>query len=264
MVDGFSLDLIFNTVTVEGRDLSASMIDSFRQRDFVNQTGSDIVSTIASSHGLTPVVTAVQGFVGRFYGDGYTRLSLGQFSRIRSDWDLVVELARENQFDAYVSGKSLFFTAPVGAGEAPVLITPQCVITMRLDVQASLSTNSAVRVQSWNSQNYAPYISGFTNNTDATLGATSAVPMTPYLFTAANLTSSQAANNASRFGAEVERLTSVLSFELPIDLSLLPRTNVLLSGSDSAFDGTYCVDTIQISYSTTSGSRQRVRARSVG
>jgi prophage tail gpP-like protein len=94
MIDAVVIDPINGTVGIDGRDLSASLIDSYRQESFVNQTASEVVSTVARNHDLLPVVSPTTLTVGRYYGDGYTRLSLGDFSRLRSDWDLVVELAR--------------------------------------------------------------------------------------------------------------------------------------------------------------------------
>ncbi len=109
MADTIHVDPIHRTVGVEGRDLSSSLVDSYRQQDFVNQSASEIVSTIAQYHGLKPVVTATSGTVGRYYGDGYTKLSLGQFSSLQSDWDLVVQLARQNNFDVFVEKSVTLF-----------------------------------------------------------------------------------------------------------------------------------------------------------
>ena len=79
MVDTIHVDPIHGTVGIDGRDMSASLIDSYRQQDFVNHTASEIVTSIAQSHGLQPVVTSTQGITGRYYNDGYTKLSIGQF-----------------------------------------------------------------------------------------------------------------------------------------------------------------------------------------
>src|ERR1700679_516186 len=46
MIDTIQFDPIAGIVTIEGRDLSSSLIDSYRQQDFVNQTASEVVSTI--------------------------------------------------------------------------------------------------------------------------------------------------------------------------------------------------------------------------
>ena len=136
------------------------MVDSYQQGDFVNQTASEVVATIANRHGLGAVVTPTLGFIGRYYGDGYTRLSTGQFSRLRSDWDLVVELARENQFDVFVEGTQLFFqpASPIPAVLTP--ITPGMVQSLRFNRSLTVASSATARVQSWNSQTMACYDSG--------------------------------------------------------------------------------------------------------
>src|ERR1700757_1554076 len=42
MIDTIHVDPIQGTVAIEGRDLSATMIDAYRQQDFVNQTASEV------------------------------------------------------------------------------------------------------------------------------------------------------------------------------------------------------------------------------
>lgn len=69
MIDTVLVDPIYGTAGVDGRDLSSSMIDSYRQQDFVNQTASEVVSAIAQYHGLNPVVSSTTANVGRYYGD---------------------------------------------------------------------------------------------------------------------------------------------------------------------------------------------------
>ena len=113
IADLLTIDPILRTISIEGRGsfgLASSTFDS--QLDFVNQTASEIVAAIAEDHGLAAQVTATSGNVGRYFGDGFTKLSLGQFSRMRSDWDLMAQLARERDFDAFVQDTTLLPTGP--------------------------------------------------------------------------------------------------------------------------------------------------------
>lgn len=260
MIDAVVVDPIRATVAIEGRDLSASMIDSYRQQDFVNQTASEVVSTIASSHGLTPAVTPTSSNVGRYYGDGYTRLSLGQFSRLRSDWDLVVQLARENGFDVYVQGSTLFFQPSTPVDDIPVQIALRDVKTMRLERTLTLHSAAAARVQSWNSLNMASYASNSTGNTAAATATSTAANDQPFLFSASNFTSQQVASSADRYAAELNHLGTALHIEMPWDLALSPRTIILIDETNSLFDTTYRIDHVERHYSTTSGSTQIIRA----
>ena len=139
LIDTVHLNPNQGTVCIEGRDLSASMIDLYRQQDFVNQTASEIVSTIAGIHNLQPVVTPTVENVGRYYGDGYTRLSLGQFSRLQSDWDLVVQLARHNNFDVFIQGTVLYFQPAAGFDGVPTRIGLRDVQSARIRAEFFIS-----------------------------------------------------------------------------------------------------------------------------
>jgi hypothetical protein len=258
MIDTVVVDVVQGTVAIEGRDLSSSMIDAYRQQDFVNQTASEIATAVALFHGLTPVVTATSGSVGRYYGDGYTRLSLGQFSRLRSDWDLVVQLARENSFDAFVQGTSLFFQPSADPNDMPVQIGLDEVKVMRFEQTLALAENSTARVQSWSSQNMASYDSSSSGADEPRVPSTTNDQ--PFLFSTSNLTSQQVANSAQRYAAELGRLRLVLHIEMPWDLRISPRTPILIDETNSSFDGTYQTDSIERQYSTTTGSRQTIRA----
>jgi phage protein D len=245
-------------VSIEGRDLSASLVDSYRQSDFVNQTASEVVASIAAAHGLSAVVTPTFGNIGRYYGDGYTRLSTGQFSRLRSDWDLVVELARECEFDVFVVGRSLYFARSPTIPAVYISITPAEVHAMRFERALAIASGAAARVQAWNSQAMTAYCSCAAAQTPAAGSASQ-----PYLFSASNLTSAQVEQSAARYTAEINRLRTTLLLEMPWNLALAPRTGVMLTGTGSLFDGPYMIQTVERHFSTISGSRQTVRAASI-
>ena len=260
MIDTIHINPIIGIVAIEGRDLSSSLIDSYRQQDFVNQTASEVTSAIALYHGLTPVVTATSDNVGRYYGDGYTRLSLGQFSRLRSDWDLVVQLARENGFDLFVQNTNLFFQPATSPGSIPIHIAFRDVKTIRFEQSLTLPSNTTARVQSWNSQHMTSYAKNAASNDAVGIQAPAAANNQPFLFSASNLTSQQVSDSAGRFAAEVSRLSTVLHIEMPWDLTISPRTVILIDETDSVLDTTYKIDSIERHYSTTSGSSQIIRA----
>jgi hypothetical protein len=260
MIDVVHLNPVQGIVTVEGRDLSSRLIDSYRQQDFVNQTASEVASAVASYHGLTPVVTTTSGNVGRYYGDGYTRLSIGQFSRLRSDWDLLVQLARENSFDVFVAGTGLFFQ-PISSGNIPVHLSLRHVKSIRFERTLTIASNAIARVQSWNSQTMASYAgSSSIAGSAAALQAPDAANNQPFLFSASNLTSQQVTDSAGRYADELSRLGIILHIEMPWDISLHPRTIILVDETGSSFDTTYKIDYIERHYSTILGSSQIIRA----
>lgn len=247
-IDAIQIDPVNQVAVVEGRDFTSRMIDAYRQQDFVNNTASEIVATIAASHGLTASATPTAGNVGRYFADGYTRLSLGQYSRIRSDWDLVVELARENGYDAYVIGQTLCFQPPTLGGGITNRIALRDVKSVIVNRSNVPNERPSARVQTWNSQNAASYSTNSASG-DGT-----------FLFSAANLTSQQASNLASRYATELSRLSQVLRLEMPWDLTLMPRSVFSFTGTNSPVDGIYVVESIERTYSTIAGTSQTVRA----
>jgi hypothetical protein len=260
--DAIHVDAIHKTVGLEGRDLSSSMIDSYRQQDFVNQTASEIVATIAQYHGLGAVVTPTTGNIGRYYSDGYTKLSLGQFSRFQSDWDLVVQLARQNEFDVFVQGQTLYFQPASGTNLMPVAISWRDVQSARMERHLGIGQNVLAKVQSWNSQNMAAYDSESAAAISTSSGALgTAAPA--FLFSGSNYTSQQVSDAAERYTAELKRLSTILHLNMPWDLALSPRTTILINDTNSGFDTAYRIDDIERHFSSTQGCSQSVRAAQI-
>jgi hypothetical protein len=260
MADSVHIDPVRGTIGIEGRDLSASMIDSYRQQDFVNQTASEIVATIASYHSLEPVVVPTVGNIGRYYADGFTKVSLGQFSRFRSDWDLVVQLARQNDYDIFVEDSSLYFQPSSTSFIVPLPVSLHDVHSLRIERNLGVSNAVAAKVQSWNSQNMTAYHGDNAGGT--AVGADQAGAL-PFLFSASNYTAQQVTDAAQQYATELTRLGTVLSLDMPWDLSFVPRSTCLLMDTNSAFDAVYRIDSVERLYSSTSGSRQLIRAAQV-
>ena len=239
MIDTINVDPIKGIVAVEGRDLSSTLIDLYRQQDFVNQTASEVASAVALYHGLVPAVTPTLSNVGRYFGDGNTRLSLGQFSRFRTDWDLVTISPRENAFDVFVQDTTLFFQPADAAAYMPVRLALRDVKTMRFEQTLTMASNATARVQSWNSQNMTSYDSSQPGGDSNEPTDPTATGDQPFLFAASNFTSQQVTDAAAQYTAELNRLGIALHIEMPWDLALSPRTIILIDETNSAFDTTY-------------------------
>ena len=76
-----------------------------------------------------------------------------------------------------------------------------------------------------------------------------------FLFSGANYTSQQVTDSAKRYTAELGRLEHLLNLDMPWDLAL-SRATILLHDTNSLFDTTYLIDSIERHYSPTSGSKQ--------
>lgn len=248
MADLISIDPLRKVVSIEGRDLSASLIDTYRQQDFVNQTAAEIVAMIAFQHELEAQVSPTAAWVGRYYDESYTRLSLGQFSKFRSDWDVVVHLARENGYDAFVSGRRLVFQ-PSGVGSQPYALRRNDVRAIRLERRPQLAAQPEVRLQSWNVKDMTAH----------SYGPASQPAASPYLFSQPNLTADQVEQLCGRYGDEVGRFGISLFLDMPWDLDLTPQRLIALSQTETVLDGLYRIESIDRHFSTVTGSFQHVR-----
>lgn len=254
-IDTIRIDPIHGVATIEGRDLSGRLVDSYRQQDFVNQTASEIVTTIAQYHGLPPVVTETQGSIGRYYADGYTKFSLGQYSRLQSDWDLIVQLAREAAFDVFVQGTALYFQPQTATAGAPIELPIRDVQGLFIERNINVGINATAQVQSWNSHDMASY-SSFPNPQPGASGT----PSLPFLFSGSNYTSQQVTDSMSQYSTELARLSTTLRIEMPWNAALRPRTIIVVSGTNSVLDRAYRIDTVESRFSGSSGSEQTIHA----
>jgi phage protein D len=100
-IDSLSADAIAGLVTIEGRDLSAGLIETRTRESFANQTASDIASLLASRHQLAAQVTPTSTPIGRYYGANHDRVTLDRYSRASTEWDLLVWLAQQEAFDVF-------------------------------------------------------------------------------------------------------------------------------------------------------------------
>jgi hypothetical protein len=252
------IDPVVGVFSAEGRDLSAALIDSYVQQDFVNQTASEVVATIAAQYGILAEVIPTFDNIGRYFADGYTRLSLGDFSRYRSNWDLIVQLAREQNFDVYMSGPTLYFGPSICIGTNPVQVNLCDVISMQFQQNLRLNTPLGVAVQTWDSQQASASRGVASSGMAAMVGGTGSG--TSYLFTQPNLTAAQADARAAMYIREVCRLGSQIKIQMPWNLSINPRCIISVAGSGTSFDGWYTVDLVERVYSTTAGAVQFVLA----
>ena len=116
VVDSVSIDPTLGLVRLDGRDLTSALIEARTQETFANRTSSEIASLLAQRHNLTPQVIATTTPVGRYYQSEHDRITLNQFSRTTTEWDLLVFLARQEGFDVFVQGQTLYFQPAAQAG----------------------------------------------------------------------------------------------------------------------------------------------------
>ncbi len=247
-IDNIRLDLLANTATLAGRDLSARLIDTQTSETYANQTASQIATAIAARHGLTPNVTATTTPVGQYYELDHARSALSMNSRNGTEWNMLSALAQAESFILSVTGTTLNF-GPLVAG-VPALLTPQNCIALSLDMATTIPSSATVK--SWNTRNKA-----VVTQTSGTATGGSTTLIRP------NLTSIQASNLAASHLSFLAHHGTILRAAIPGELALTPASPLLLSGTNTALDQTYVIDAITRSIDTRNGFIETIRAHAL-
>lgn len=256
-VDRVRIDPIERVAVLEGRDLTARLIEARTQESFVNRTASEIAGLLATRHGLTARITATTTKVGRYYQDEHDRITLGQFSRAMTEWDLLTWLARQEGFDVFVRGTTLTF-GPGTEQPRVARLRPGDAMNLRLERALTLARDIEVVVKSWNSHQQ----NAFTKTARAAGPRKDGhASVQRHVLVRPNLGADEALKLAQTTLAELTRHRMVLHATMPGDLTLAPRDMVLLEGTGTAFDQAYAVDEVTRRVSIRHGFTQHVRAR---
>lgn len=244
-VDRPSLDMDSRTISVEGRDNSALFIDARvqpQQAVNVNQTSSEIVAGLVAAQGLTASITATPTPVGRFWSSDHTAASFSQFHSVRTQWDLIVTLARLEGYNAYFQGSAFHFEPITDPAADPYVWqyatdaqgrTAGNVSGLRMSREATVSKGVQVIVRSWNAKQARSIIKYAPSAKVAKEGTQE------HHYNKPNLTDQQAQDYANARYAEIKRHEMTISANLFGDMILTPRCMVSLVGTGTAFDQTY-------------------------
>jgi len=264
LVDTVAIDVLSGSLQIEGRDLTAALIENRTQETFANHTSSEIAVIFAQRHNLTPVVTATTTAVGRYYQNEHDRTALNQFSRSMTEWDLLIFLAGQEGFDVFIRGTSLYFQ-PTSETAAPALtVVPGDLQELRLERSLTLARDIVVTVKTWNSRQQNSFTQTVRASGRRSGGGTGGgLRGTPqhFVFVRPNLTMSDALKLAQQKAAELTQHERVWEAVMPGDLTIDPRSVVQLIGTETDFDQTYFVDMIERHLSIETGFVQRVRAK---
>ncbi len=269
LVDTVVIDPLAGTLHIEGRDLTASMIENRTQETFANRTSSEIATIFAQRHNLSPVVTATTTPVGRYYQNEHDKIALNQFSRSMTEWDLLIFLAGQEGFDLFVSGTSLYFQPSAVSANAAFTITPDILQDLRLERSLTLARDIIVTVKSWNTRQQNAFTQtvraagrrSVGSGSGAVAGGAQAGAPQHYVFVRPNLTMSDALSLAQQKAGELTQHERVWEATMPGELTLTPRSLIQLGGTQTDFDQTYYVDTIERHLSIEHGFVQRMRAK---
>jgi len=262
-IDSIAIDPAGGTVELDGRDLTARLIEARTQETFSNRTASEIATLLAQRHGLTPVVTATNTPVGRYYQNEHDRITLDQFGHATTEWELLVFLARQEGYDLFVQGTSLYFQPPGGTVARAFVLQPDALIGLRLHRSLTLAKDIEVTVKSWNSRQKNAFTQ--TARAHGTMSPTGGdgIPASvqQYVYVRPNLTPDQALQFAQARLTELALHERVIDVVMPGELAITPRSTILLDGTGTAFDQSYAIDVIEREIRLDGGFVQRVRAK---
>jgi phage protein D len=258
-VDNVEMDPVRRIVHLEGRDLSARLIEAKTQETFANQTSSEIAELLASRHNLRASVTSTTTPVGRYYESEHDQLTLNAFSRETTEWDLLVLLAQREGFDVFVSGTALYFQPPIFSGNIAVPLSISDFVDIRFERSLTLARDIQVTVKSWNSWQQ----SALTQTASSAAFEADVGESLTYILVRPNLTTDAALKLAQQKLAELTRYERTFAGTMAGELTLTPRSVVLLAGSGTDFDQPFYISEIERSLSVSRGFIQRVRGTSM-
>lgn len=255
-VDCVTIDPTLGLAHLTGRDLTAPLIETRTQETFANRTSSEIATLLAGRHSLTPRVTPTSTPVGRYYQSEHDSVTLDQFSRATTEWDLLVFLARWEGFDVFVTGTTLCFQPAANPANVTFTFCPSDVIDLKLERSLILAGGLSVVVKSWNSRQNSAFVQQAHGTT-----ANSTSPTQNYIYVRPNLTPDAALKLANQKLTELTRHERTIEVRMPGELMLNARSIISLEGTGTDFDQAYYVDLIErrISYGT--GMTQFIRAK---
>ena len=262
LVDRLVLDPICGTAVLEGRDFTSYFVDTILREQYLNRSASEIAQTFAEGHGLAPSVTPTSRLVGRYYQGNRTRTTLSRDTTCTTEWDLLVALARFEDFEVFVQGRSLFFQPRPLAPRVVFGIDPSVLCALKMEYLPSITDAFEVKVQSWNSERQSPVTSVASSNSSIQTGVTSGtgVPSKSYVITRPNLTIEEAELMAAQALREIQLHRKIISLEMPGDTVLTPRQGIQLGGTGAMFDQVYLVESVERSFAPGTGFIQHVRA----
>ena len=246
--DSVSLNPVQGIVDVEGRDLSALLVDNRVNETFANRTSSEIAQELGGRHGLSVDATATETLVGRYYQSEHDRLTMGQFARTMSEWDLLAYLAGQEGFDLFMDGDTLRF-GPRDASDVVTVDVSECT-DARLDHSLMMERTIEVTVQSWDQRGAEAVVETVQGGGSGRNWKHSVVKP--------NLPAVEAERLAQRILSDLIRHQRHVTLSMPGELTINARRLVALSGSQTAWDGTYAVSEVHRQLDARRGFTQRV------
>ena len=263
-VDDVDIDLVNRVMVLTGRDLSARFLDVKTAEHFQDQKASDIVKALAARHGMTASVKPTTERVGGYYEYYHTRMTSDM-----TEWDLLIFLADQENYDFWVAGHTLFFQPPI-----PITADPYVLLwsdlgqgnrvanfeDLKLHRSETLAKDVIVKVQSWN-QALETVVTAENHRNQANKNQRAGGAAQIYTFYPPNLTKDQADKWANAKAEDITKHERVIMGRLPGDNLLTNRSLIQLVGTGTSWDQFYNLDTVTRHLSIEHGYTMDFRAK---
>jgi len=267
----WSINTRDNVIEINGRDLTAAMIDTKTVEKYPNLTSSQIAEKIAANHGLAANVQATTVKAGKYYEIDHVQLQDD-----KTEWDLLTYLARQERFIVYVQDQTLYFQpAPTGSGSPYVFqITPPSAsapasanfVSLKVEHAKTLANDLQVVVHSWDRKHAKGYSVNATashvkNGLSRTQNTAKKGNTEVRTYTIPNLSKAQAQDKANQLLAELSKHEMKIEIDGPADLLLQRTSPIQLKGTGTAFDQIYYPTAIVRTLSPSEGFAWRISAK---
>jgi phage protein D len=258
-VDNPEIEWLTNTVTLSGRDLSASLTETKSNTSYVNQSLGNVVNQVAQNNGLTPAVQDDGTLAGLTAIQDSVHLVLN-----RSDWETMDDLADRAGYRWYVDGQSLYFEpATNNNGNFQVFYQPPTqeqiaqgnVIELTTHRNMSASRPTTVNVASLHSDDKQVYTA------QAQSQGGSGQPMT-YTHHYNGRSQDQVNTLAQSRLKNATRHAMNVTVNMPGDLTCDVRQTLTLSGTGTIYDQDYDIDSVEFSIQFGDGFHMEIEAKS--
>lgn len=269
-VDEVEFDPARTLVTITGRDLTATLIDTKTTEKFVgNKKSSEVAALLAARHGLTTTyVVPTTTFIGTYY-----TTAKGMMHDSRSEWDLLVELAAREEYQVFVKGQDLHFEPKPDPDAVPYLLKwvpktadqaqphfngTELVFSRNLNVAKGVVVVVRSHSRKGNKVITATYPKAAAKTKAGTTGSN---VQTYYFNKPADMDQQTADLYAANKHREITRHEMKLSAAMPGDTLLTTESIIKVIGTSSAFDQLYFPDSIDRRMSLNSGFTMSVSAK---
>jgi len=175
------------------------------------------------------------------------------YSRSLSDWDMIVRLAVQHGYDAYVRGRDFFFKPARDGRETSIRIGISDCSQIRAVRDVVRERQAPQRVVSWNLQLQQEVVGG------ALAGTTNAATSSTSVFEP-NISTDRLSSVLTQMAQIDDRGALRLQLTMPGETTMSARSTLLIEGVSAQVDGMYRTQCVDRTFNVSTGYVQQVRA----